>query len=181
MFHMSGFHSSYCVSCRRKKKSQLLPNAKKKKTGTKVQSAYVQSERARTVQILIAMYANERVPTLVQRALEADHDELERVRRLRAYIVRHFRHVRVVQRRVHLVEDEERAGLVAEERERRANTGQRAPTFLWGEGPSENTEENAVFRTCGWRIEGPARRPSFRRRTAAPCLGSASWGAWRDI
>lgn len=53
------------------------------------------------------------MPALVQGALKANNDKLERIRRMRAYIVCHFGDVRVVQRRVNLVEDEERAGLVA--------------------------------------------------------------------
>lgn len=53
------------------------------------------------------------MPALVQGALKANNDKLERIRRMRAYIVSHFSDVRIVQRRVDLVEDEERAGLVA--------------------------------------------------------------------
>ena len=130
-------------------------------------AAYVQSERARAVQVLIAMYPNEGVPTLIQGALEADHDELERVRSLRPYIVGDLGHVRVVQRRVDLVEDEERARLVTAG----TNTG------------SARRCAGIAFpqRTCGWRIVGPVSQLSFRHRTAAPCLGSASWGAWCGI
>lgn len=69
------------------------------------------------------MDANERVPALVQRALETDDDELECIRRVRADVIGHLGDVRVVQRRVDLVENEERTGLVA------ANTNARsAPT-----------------------------------------------------
>ena len=57
------------------------------------------------------------MPALVQGALKANNDKLERIRRMRAYIVRHFGDVRVVQRRVDLVEDEKRAGLVAKSAE----------------------------------------------------------------
>jgi hypothetical protein len=113
------------------------------------------------------MYANQGVPTLVQRALEADDNKLERVRRLRAYIVRNLGHVRIVQRRVHLVEDEERARPVADSRRKSAQMR-----------PRMRSTHLPVWMA---KIEGPAPQPSFRRRTAAPCLGSASWGGRRDI
>ena len=79
----------------------------------KKKRAYVQSERARAVQLLVAVYTNERVPTLVQGSLETNDDKLERVRRVRADIIGDLGDVRIVQRGVYLVEDEERAWLIA--------------------------------------------------------------------
>ena len=59
------------------------------------------------------MNANQRVPSLVQRTFETDDDELEFIGRLLSYIVSDFRDVRVVQRGVHLVKNEEWSGLEA--------------------------------------------------------------------
>jgi hypothetical protein len=56
------------------------------------------------------------MPALVKRALKTNNDKLERVRRLRAYVVSHFGDVRVVQRRVDLVKDEKRAWLITSDR-----------------------------------------------------------------
>jgi len=42
----------------------------------------IQSERARAVQVLVAIDTDERGPAFVQRSLETDDDKLERIRRV---------------------------------------------------------------------------------------------------
>jgi hypothetical protein len=59
------------------------------------------------------VYTNEGVSALVQGSLEANDDKLERIRRVRSNIVGDFGDVRIVQRGVYLIEDEERAWLIA--------------------------------------------------------------------
>jgi hypothetical protein len=61
---------------------------------------------------LITIDSNKRIATLIQRALQADDNELERVGRLAPDIVGDLGNVGIVQSSVYLVKDKERCRLV---------------------------------------------------------------------
>jgi len=75
---------------------------------TKEDGTYIKGQRLRTVHILITVNPNKGVAAFVQRPLQADHNELEGVRRVRPNVVRDLRDVGVVQRSIDLVQNEER-------------------------------------------------------------------------
>ena len=58
------------------------------------------------------MHADQAIALLVERALEGDHDELERLGALGLDVSRHFGDVGVIQRGVHFVQHEERGGVI---------------------------------------------------------------------
>ena len=66
-------------------------------------STHIQGQRSRAVHILVAVDPHQGVTAFVQRALQADDDELERVRRVHADVVRDLRYVGVVKGSVYLV------------------------------------------------------------------------------
>lgn len=77
-------------------------------------STYVKSHCPRAVDVLVAINPDQRVSTLIQRALQTDDYELEFRRGLCTDVVGDFRHVCVVESCVNLVKDEEWCRLIAE-------------------------------------------------------------------
>jgi len=74
---------------------------------------YIQRQRARAVHILVSVDSNQGVATLIQRTLQADDNELERVRCLAPDVVGDLGNIGVVQSSIYFVENKKWCRLIA--------------------------------------------------------------------
>jgi len=80
-----------------------------------------------TIQILIAINADQRVASLIQRSLQTDHYELECIRRVGPDVVSNLGNISVVEGRIDFVKHEERRRLVTVDRKKK---GKRSNCFF---------------------------------------------------
>lgn len=115
---------------------------------------------------MISVDTNERISTLVERALQTDDNKLETVRGLSSNVVGNLGDVGVIECGIDLIQNEERGRLVTSQ----VCRCQWSPLIHHG-----------IERTYELRTEERGQPQSSHHQKVAPYPGNVSWEAWRGI